>query len=64
MNHNAGITNTLYEYIIVEELDDTTMRLRIKPNDGLRFTQKAYDLFRVIDRENDTVDILVKNVYS
>lgn len=56
--------NTLYDCIIVEELDDTRMRLRIKPDDDLRFTQKAYDLFRVIDRENDTVDILVSGNLS
>ena len=53
---------TLYECIIIEELDDITLRLRIKPDDSLSFTQKAYDLFRVIDRENGTVDILIKRI--
>lgn len=45
--------NTVFECNLL------TMRANITPSPDLRFSDKAYDLFRVIEQDDGTVDILL-----
>ena len=52
--------STMVECAVLEPLQHNFFRLNLRPPDELKFQQKAYDLFRVIDKENNTIDIIAR----
>ena len=54
-------TCTVFKCTILQSDDRGRVRLNMRPPKNLRFIDKAYDLFRVVEQENGTVDILLGN---
>ena len=50
---------TVFNCTILESACRGRVRLNMRPPENLTFTQKAYDLFRVVEQANGTVNILV-----
>jgi hypothetical protein len=50
---------TVFECTIIETYNNGLSRLNLQYPNGLTFQQKAYDLFRVIEKDDATIDILM-----
>lgn len=55
---------TTFECILLGPVENGVMRLNWKPPYELTFQDKAYDLFRVVEKEDGTIDIMVAPVDS
>lgn len=52
-------SKTVFECTIIESYNNGLSRLNLQYPNDVTFQQKAYDLFRVIEKKDDTIDILI-----